>query len=340
MARVLVTGATGFIGGYLVESLLERGDEVVCFTRASSVTERLASLDVQIVQGDLDDTESLKSAVVNVDIVFHLAALVAALSERKFMRINADATGRLTAACAAQPNPPVLLMVSSLAVAGAAIDGVAVQESDACRPVSNYGHSKRAGELAAAEFADRVPLTIVRPPIVFGGRDRSTWNLFAPISRFGVHFVPGYRHRRLYSLIHCSDLVNAIVLTADGGRRVDVADAGGDSFRQGCYFAAFDDQPTFAEFGNLIGQAFGRRFVAKFPLPDTIVKCIGGFNELVCQARKKPHVFGIDKTRDVAAGSWICSTEKIKSELGFAAEPLTDRLSETAEWFRAAGWSK
>ena len=195
------------------------------------------------------------------------------------------------------------------------------------------------GELAAASFADRLPVTIVRPPIVFGGRDTSTWKLFAPIKRFGVHFVPGYRHRRKYSIVHSIDLVDAMILAANRGTRLDAADADSDSFRQGCYFAAFDEQLTLAELGNLIGEAFGRRFVAKIPVPDSMVKLLGGLSELICQVRKKPHIFGRDKARDVTAGSWTCCPAKIRQEVGFSpAATLPDRLRETVAWFRKEGW--
>lgn len=339
MARVLVTGATGFVGSYLVDALVERGDEVVCLTRPTSNVARLKNHGVQQVQGDINDLDSLKTAVAGTDIVYHVAALVSALSKEAFFRVNREGTRLVAEACAAQANPPVLLYVSSLAAAKPAENGELVSESDSCRPVSDYGLSKRGGELAAAEFADRVPITIIRPPIVFGGRDSSTAKLFAPVGRFGVHFVPGWRHGRRYSLIHSAELVNAMILAATRGQRVDVADAEADSFRQGCYFVAFDEQPTMAELGSLIASSFGRRFVAKFPVPDMWVRFLGRFNQFACKLRKRSPALGSDRVRDLTAGSWVCSNNRIKSELGYSFQAtLPERLRETADWFKNEGW--
>lgn len=339
MARVLVTGATGFVGSYLVDALTERGDDVVCLTRPTSNTAHLKKHDVRLVHGDINDLDSIKAAAAGVEIVYHVAALVSALSKEAFFRVNSEGTRLVAEACAAQPNPPVLLYVSSLAASRPATNGELICESDSCRPTSDYGQSKRSGELAVAALADRVPVTIIRPPIVFGGRDPSTAKLFAPIGRFGVYFVPGWRHGRRYSLIHSAELVNAMILAATRGQRIDVSDAEMDSFRGGCYFVAFDEQPTMAELGSLIARSFGRRFVPKFPVPDLWVKSLGRFNQLACRLRNSSPALGIDRVRDLTAGSWVCSNNKIKSELGYSlVATLPERLRETAEWFKNEGW--
>ena len=330
MARVLVTGATGFVGGHLVDALLERGDDVVCLTRSTANLSWLNRQPVEQIQGDLRDARALNSAVKNVDIVYHVAGLIRALSEADFMAANAAGTQRLAAACAAQENPPVFVYVSSLSAAGPTTGSNPLKESDPCRAISQYGKSKRAGEVALARLANRLPASIVRPPIVFGGRDTSTKSLFNAIGRTGIHFALGYRHRRRYSLVHVIDLVQALLSVARSGERLDLCDAEEASFRQGCYFVAFDDQPTYAEFGQFIGEAYGRRFVAKIPVPDMLTSSVASISELFSQVRRKPSIFGKDKAREIKAGSWICSTEKIKADLGFLpANSLRDSLRET-----------
>src|SRR5690349_4385628 len=119
MARVLVTGATGFVGGHLVDALLERGDDVVCLTRSTANLTWLNRHPVEQIRGDLSDDRALRAAVEKVDVVYHVAGLIRALSEADFMEANAVGTRRLAEACATQANPPVFVYVSSLAAAGA-----------------------------------------------------------------------------------------------------------------------------------------------------------------------------------------------------------------------------
>ena len=96
--RVLVTGATGFVGGHLAEALRRRGDEVTALVRSPGKAGALAQLDVRVVPGDLDDRDSLARAVESQEIVYHVAGLVAARSENEFMRCNRDGTASLVRA--------------------------------------------------------------------------------------------------------------------------------------------------------------------------------------------------------------------------------------------------
>lgn len=330
MARILVTGATGFVGGHLVDALLERGDDVVCLTRSSANLSWLNRQPVEQVHGDLNDTAAMKAAVAKVDTVYHVAGSIRALSEADFMETNAAGTRRLAEACALQPNPPVFVYVSSLAAAGPTTSDRPLRESDPCQPISRYGRSKREGELALARLASDLPVSVVRPPVIFGGRDNSTKTLFNSIGRTGIHFALGYRHRRRYSLVHVGDLVQAMIAVAREGKRLHRSDAVEAGFRQGCYFVAFDEQPTYAEFGQLIGEAYGRRFVAKIPIPDMMTTSIAAVSDVISQIRKRPNIFSNDKAREIKAGSWICSTDNIKADLGFEpADSLRASLKAT-----------
>lgn len=221
MAKVLVTGASGFIGSHLASALVARGDEVTCLVRKTSQIKGLNGLGVQLVYGDVTQPESLLSAVAGQETVYHLAGITLALTKRQFFRVNQEGIRNIARACAAQPGPPVLLVVSSLAAAGPALDGRPKIESDPSQPVSAYGRSKRAGEQEAELFADRVPTTIVRPPIVFGERDHLGLPLFRSVDKFGIHFVPG-RGRHRYSLIHVADLAELIILVAQRGKHCAV----------------------------------------------------------------------------------------------------------------------
>jgi nucleoside-diphosphate-sugar epimerase len=330
MGRILVTGATGFVGGHLVDALLKRGDDVVCLTRSSADLSWLNRQPVEQIHGDLRDTRVLQSAVEKVDVVYHVAGLIRALTAADFMETNAAGTQRLAEVCAKQKNPPVFVYVSSLAAAGATSNNYPLRENDPCRPISQYGKSKRAAELALARLGNHLPVSIVRPPIIFGGRDTTTKNLFDSIGRSGIHFALGYRHRRRYSIVHVGDLVQAMISVARNGQRLDPRDADEAGFQQGCYFVAFDDQPTYADLGQMIGEAYGRRFVAKIPVPDMLTTSVAAASDLISHLRKRPNIFGKDKALEIKAGSWICSADKIKSDLDFApANSLRVSLSET-----------
>ena len=170
MAKVLVTGGTGFIGRHLVERLVERGDDVTCLVRNVKRAAVLGDLDVRSAIGDVTDAESLDDAVAGAEVVYHLAGATLVFSAEQFHRVNETGARNVADACAAQSTPPVLVFVSSLAAAGPTTPEQPRVESDLPNPVSNYGKSKWAGEQRLMEMAAKLPITIVRPPIVIGPR--------------------------------------------------------------------------------------------------------------------------------------------------------------------------
>lgn len=331
--RALVTGANGFIGEHLIRTLTARGESVRAMVRREAAGESLRALGAEIALGDVTQPESLATAVAGVDVVFHLAGLVKALRSEELFRVNETGARNVARACAQAGDPPVLVLVSSLAAAGPAPNGHPRTESDPSEPVSNYGRSKRAGELAVAEFADEVPLTIVRPPVVFGEGDMNTCLLFQPIARHGVHAVPGLKPRKV-SIIHADDLAEALWLAAGKGARVNRDRSGA----AGYYFVAGDQDPEYVQLGRLIGDAVGRPRVFVVRTPDWMGRCAGACSEVVSRLRGRPAIFNLDKMREASAGSWVCSGERIRNELGFrVARPLGERLRQTADWYASRG---
>ncbi|MGD0517104.1 MAG: NAD-dependent epimerase/dehydratase family protein [Thermoguttaceae bacterium] len=338
MAKVLVTGASGFIGQHLASALVARGDEVTCLVRKTSQLDGLHRLGVRLVYGNITEAEGLITAVAGQETVYHLAGLTLALRKRHFFQVNQGGCRNIAQACAAQSNPPVLLVVSSLAAAGPALDGRPKIESDPALPVSAYGRSKRAGEQEAESFADRVPTTIVRPPIVLGEGDRMGLPMFRSVDKFGVHLVPGLgRHR--FSLIHVADLVELLILAAQRGKRLAPSGQNGSQGSQGYYFAACEEDVVYDDLGRLIGKALGRRRLIPLHVPIPLVWVVAATVEAISQIERRPLYMHIDKAREVTAGSWICSPRRAVEDLGFSVKaPLVERLRQTAGWYRKEGW--
>lgn len=337
MPRALVTGASGFIGPHLVERLQRNGYQVRCLVRRTSVLDRLKPLEPEFMYGDVTDHDSLFAAVADIDVVFHLAGVTKALHYEDFLKVNAQGTGSLAEACAKCDKPPTLVVVSSLAAAGPSPEAGPRRESDPPTPVSQYGRSKLAGERAAAKWADRVPLTIVRPGIVFGDGDALTLEMFRPIQRWNVHVSPTLANYR-YSLIHAEELVGLLIAAAERGQRVET-DSNGSLETTGRYLAADDLQPTYVDLGRMIGKALdkGRIFVIRVPKPVSMV--IVSALEVLARIRQQPSIVNLDKIREGSAGNWTCSGEAAKQQLGFDPQKtLDERLRQTAQWYRAAGW--
>ncbi len=330
--QVLVTGATGFIGRHVVRALVDAGHAARCLVRPTSDRSGLAEAGVTFAVGDVGAPDSLGAAVDGVDAVIHLASLLKAPWKRAFHTVNVEGTRNLAAACAAQAEPPLHLVVSSLAAGGPAPGGRPRVERDGAAPASIYGRVKRDAEQAAVDFAERVPTTIVRPPMVFGEGDTSVLKIYRSALR-GLHVVPTLRMSRV-SLVHAADLAQALVAALRTGERVTPGAPAG----QGVYYVAADETPTYGELGRWIGEAVGRARVRVVRLPRGVTFAAAAMSEAVGRLKDTPRVLNLDKYREATAGDWICDAAKARAHLGFAPAPLTDRLAQTALWYRAQGW--
>lgn len=336
MSRCLITGASGFVGSNLARRLRGEGWDVRCLVRPSSKLDQLEPLGVELVHGSLDDPTALRSAAADVDVVFHLAGRTAAFRRHQYTLDNVEGTRRLAEACAVQSGPPVLVMVSSLAAGGPGTMKLPRRESDAERPVSAYGRSKLVAEQAAVAVSRDLPISIVRPPMVFGQADRASLQLFRSMQIIPLHLSPGLRRFAL-SLVHVTDLCNALVKVATHGERVASNGAAGEP-GQGKYYVAADRHVTYGEMGQLAAKAAGWA-VATLPLPRPIFWFAGSIGEVVGRVRKRPSLVNFDKVREACAAGWVCSDEKIRTQLGYQpAAPLEERFAETVAWYRQHGW--
>lgn len=335
--KCAVIGATGFIGRHLVAALAARGDQVCCIARPTSNISALSGLDVEVRRANFADLASFKEALSGVECVFHAAGVTKAFRPQEFEQGNVETTRHLLAACIERQTPPQVVLVSSLAAVGPSPIDRPRTEADCPAPVSHYGRSKCAAEAAARQYAAWAPISIARPPMVFGPGERDVFAIALSIARTGVHFVPGWTARR-YSLVHVADLAEGLLRIAEDGERLPAPGATTDDWSTGVYFVADDETPTYSELGRMMGRAMGRR-ARVVMMPPRAMYVAAGVNAILSRLAGRPAALNLDKAREGIAGSWTCSTAKAHRELGWAPEAtLEQRMSETMVWCREAGW--
>jgi dihydroflavonol-4-reductase len=338
MSRVLVTGASGFVGGHLVEALVRRDYGVRCLVRQSSKLKHLPVDDLELVNGDLLDFDAVDRAIAGCDVVYHCAGAIAVLKSQDFAIVNVDGTSNIVRACLRQPRPPVLVLVSSVSAAGPAQLDRPRTEDDPPRPMSFYGRSKRGGEEVAEAAAGRLPLTIVRPGIVFGPRDRELFAAIDCIWRTYAHILP----RRVtppLSFIEVRDLANLLITAGERGRRVPPPGLKEPGTGDGYYFATNGEFPTYREFGNIAARALGRRRAIIIAPPRPIPWTMALASEAISRFRQRPVTFCRDKFYEAIVESWACSNQRACEQLAFAPTgTFDDQMRRAIEWYRAEGW--
>jgi nucleoside-diphosphate-sugar epimerase len=320
--KALVTGATGFVGSHLAEVLRSRGDEVTALVRSPSKAAALGPLGVRVVPGDLDDPDSLARGVEGQDVVFHVAGLVAARDEDEFLRCNRDGTAGLVAA-AGRARVGRFVYVSSMAAGGPADRGRPLTGTESPHPVTAYGRSKLAGETAVTEGA--LPWVIVRPPTVYGPRDREVLKVFRMV-RWGVAPVFGNGSQEL-SAVHGGDLAAALVAagtaTATIGR---------------VYYPCHPEVVTSAEFVGAVGGAMGRR-LRLVPIPRSLGRALLGVTEASARLAGHTTILTRDKANEFFQAAWTGDPGPLTRDAGWrAAHDLVSGMADTYRWYRSAGW--
>lgn len=333
--RYLLTGATGFIGGRVLESLLADGHEVKCLVRPTSNVAFLEENNAPYSRGEATDTNWLAEQTADVDAVIHIAGATAERSYEDFLKGNRDFTANLADACLTHANPPRFLFMSSMAASGPPLPDHDVRtEADEPTPVSHYGRSKLAAEEALRERADRLSIGVIRPSIVFGREDRSSFAIFDIIRKSGVHVAPGWFPQPV-SLVHVDDLVQLVDLAVGSKEKLspDSAQRG-----RGVWFAVDDSAHiTYAEFGRKIMQAMNVRGMV-LPMGRPIMTAIAAVNETIQRLRGQPAFIGFDKVRESFV-AWKCSGQQARRDLGMVfRQTIDERIGQTVRWYRENGW--
>ncbi len=325
-SRVLLTGASGFVGGHLVERLLSRGYRVRCLLRNASPTRHLPLDAIKVARGDLVSGEGLTAALEGSEVVIHAAGVTKALSAAHYYAGNRDATANLVRACLDAAAPPErFVLVSSLAAVGPSADGALLDEDADPHPVSDYGRSKLEAEAVVRTSALAGCSVIVRPPVVYGPRDTDVYQVFRAAAR-GAFFRVG-RREAYFSAIYATDLADGIVRAAESTR------AGGRA-----YFLTYPEPAAWSEFAALAGAVLGRR-VRRVTVPYRLAWLAGLAAETGARLRGKPGIISRAKIAEARHRYWICGHTRAAEELGFRAPTsLAEGVARTIAWYREAGW--
>lgn len=327
--RWLVTGATGFIGTALVERLLGRGDEVRALVRDPGRAGELREMGAELVRGDVSRPETLLAAVPDVEAVVHLAGLVKAVTREELFAVNAEGT-RALAQAAARTEGTKFVLVSSLAAAGPSTPARRRVETDRPAPVSTYGQSKLAAEDALRAFAPSLNASIIRPPIVYGPRDKEFLPSLFSLARTGVIAKSGLGQKH-YSLIHVDDLVGMILDVAARGARIV------EEGPSGVYFCSDGVDRTWEDLGRGAMAALGRRGTV-IPVPEVITWIAAGASSAAARLTGRAGILSLDKMMEIREPAWTCSSEKARRELGWASRvSFVDGMRDSVKWFRERG---
>jgi len=318
--RVLVTGATGFLGHHVVEALVARGHEVRALARAQSRAESIEALGASVVRGSFDERESLRRAA-EVDAIVHAAGGGIVRSTADFYRGNTDTTRALLEA--APSTLARFLLVSSLAAHGPSRGLVPDDESVPDAPVSHYGRSKLLAEEAALACVDRFPVTALRPPALYGPGEHRMVGLFRAAER---GLVPMVHPSGTLSMLHGADCAQVIA------RALEVP------HESGAYFAAEPRAYGRREMAELIGRAVGRR-VRVLPVPPSAMRAIGAAVELAGAIRGRPVMLSRDKAADATQRHQSCDASRARRLLAWS--PVHDFEAGAREAYadyRRRGW--
>lgn len=326
----LVTGGTGFVGSHLVERLVESGRDVRCIVRPGRcVPSWLVHPRISIAQCDLRSPRGLADALDGVDEIYHVAGAVKGRALDEFVQANAESTRLLLRAARGLENLRRFVLVSSQAAVGPSrvdpeLGVLCVREDDGLAPISAYGQSKLAAEVIARRYRDQVPITIVRPPTVYGPRDVANLPFFQ-LARLGIRLDLG-KQRRI-SLVHVADLVEGIMLagqtTVPSGR---------------AYFLPGPEDASLRDLMQAIGRAVGRPGIS-LPVPERAVVLAGQLMSVASQLVGSPAIFSREKALEITAAGWVCDGTRARQELGYQPRTrLADGIASTAEWYLRHRW--
>lgn len=323
--KVLITGASGFVGFHLIEAALHAGLEVYAAVRPTSITDQLRHLPIQFTSFDFSDPESIRKDFERhqYDYVIHAAGLTKARTTEEYNKVNAQYTANLASVAAAYPLKKFVFL-SSLAALGP-LQYDAKEGIDECadpRPVTDYGRSKLLAEQQISKVS-QLPLVILRPTAVYGPREKDIFIMFKTLNQ-GLEPYIGRKGQWL-SFVYVTDLAELaikVLHTGAPGTLYNVSDG------------KLYDRYALA---NISKKVLGKRTI-KFHVPMGVVRLIAAAMERFTPAHKTP-ALNREKLHELTAENWNCAIGKAEQELGFKPKyDLELGLKATLQWYREHKW--
>ncbi len=322
--NAFVTGGTGFIGSHLADSLIEdsKYNNIKCLVRSNE--KWLKNKPYQKISGDLHSIRTIESALEDIDVIFHIAAIVKAPSQKELDFANVEATENILR-MAKRTGVKKLVILSSLAAAGPS-QTRPVTEKDPMKPISMYGKSKMRMEKMIHKLVDGdLSVTILRPPAVYGPREDQIFTLFK-MMKYGVAPIVGDGENPKLSMVYVKDVVQAIIKAAnDSTPGVKT------------YFVSGDRITNWNEIREIVTTVLGKKNLAIRLKPDWVKKIAGAVETTASFFGTYP-VINKEKANEMVL-EWTCSDQKARNELNYKPEfSLEEGISRTLRWYKKHQW--
>jgi nucleoside-diphosphate-sugar epimerase len=322
----LVTGANGFVGSHLVDYLLNKNFKVKCLVRKTSNLRWLEGKDVEIFNCGLFDIDGIKTAMENVNYVFHVAGVVKAKNEEGYFKGNVEATRiLLKTAGENKQNIKRFVLVSSQTVSGPSYNGEPVNEETECRPLTTYARSKFAQEKLVLSYKDKIPVTICRAPAIYGERDTEIFIYFQTFNK-GLTCLIGF-DKKVLSLLHVADLAEGLYLAATSEKSIGEI-----------YYISSEKNYTWDEVGEITSKVLNKKAL-RIRIPHFIVYTVAAVAQFFAMFSSKPATLNIEKAKDLTQRAWICDTSKAMNDFGYKQQvSIEEGIKRTCEWYKEMKW--
>lgn len=335
MKKILITGASGFIGGFLVKEALKRGYQVWAGVRAKSNKDQLNDPAIRFIDLPYHDPEKLTALIQTVkeqegawDFVIHNAGLTKTTDKKNFDLVNATYTKNLIESLhQADCVPQKFLLMSSLSTFGKGdeVNFTPIRPTDPQNPDTVYGSSKLKGENYLRKQT-WFPYVILRPTGVYGPGEKDYFVEIKSIST-GVDFAAGSMPQRI-TFIYVKDLA-----------RVAMDALEKEEIRNKEYFVSDGDAYTDESFARLIQQILGKKFVLRGRIPLWVVRIACSCSESIGKLFNKSMTLNSDKYIILKQRNWICDISALQDDLNFVPEyNLEKGLKEAIKWYKENGW--
>ena len=329
--KILITGASGFIGSYIVEEALKRGFETWAAVRKSSSRAFLTDKRIHFIELNLSSKEQLAEQLRGqaFDYVVHAAGVTKCLNKADFRRINTEGTKNLVEALLEVKMPlKRLVFVSSLSVFGAIKEKMPydeIRESDTPQPNTEYGRSKLAAEQYLESLGNRVPYIILRPTGVYGPREKDYFMMAKSIKQH-IDFAVGFQRQDI-TFVYVTDVVQAVFLALEKG----------ETGRK--YFLSDGEVYQSTTFSDLIHEQLGRPWWLRITAPTWVLRIVTFFGEYAGRMTGKVTALNNDKYNILKQRNWRCDIEPARKELGFEPQvKLEEGVKTTIKWYQDNKW--